>query len=271
MFPKLSKTARDEETTSNTDFEKLNALIQKLSQKRGAQKSTEMQSKLDDSSSLLRKERYLQIAFNGDADDVNRILPEIPANDRILIEAGTPFIKREGFDGIRRIAQLWRGKIVADLKTMDGAEEEVRLAANAGATAATVLGAAPIETINLFIKTCKDSGMDSMIDMIGVEEPLKVLLKLKMPPTVVVLHKGRDEETTRGKVIKYKHINKIRSKYDVLISAAGGVDLKEARSAIFNGASIVVVNIVSGASPWTGIRAEENVAEMAVQFLKTIE
>jgi len=30
----------------------------------------------------------------------------------------------------------------------------------------------------------------------------------------------------------------------VLISAAGGVDLKEARSAIFNGANIVVANIV---------------------------
>ena len=38
--------------------------------------------------------------------------------------------------------------------------------------------------------------MDSMIDMLGVEEPLKVLMKLKKPPTVVVIHKGRDEENT---------------------------------------------------------------------------
>jgi bifunctional enzyme Fae/Hps len=220
---------------------------------------------------LEHKIRYLQIAFNDDIFTVNRILPTIPRNERILIEAGTPFIKREGYGGIRRIAQLWNGAIVADLKTTDGAVEEVELAKNAGASAATVLGSAPVETINLFIKTCNDYGLDSMIDMIGVEEPLKVLLKLKQPPAVVILHKGRDEETTRGKVIKYKHINKIKSKYNVLISAAGGVDLREARSAIFNGANIVVVNIVAKEDPWTGISSDENTAEIAQQFLKTIE
>ncbi len=98
-----------------------------------------------------------------------------------------------------------------------------------------------------------------------------VLLKLKQPPNVVVLHKGRDEETTRGKVIKYKHINKIRSKYNVLISAAGGVDLREARSAIFNGANIVVANIVTSDDPWTGIPSHEDVEEIAKQFLSTIK
>jgi len=215
--------------------------------------------------------RYLQIAFNDDLDSVYHILPNIPENERIIIEAGTPFIKREGFDGIRKISEMWNGEIVADLKTMDGALEEVEMAKAAGATAATVLGAAPAETLNLFIAKCKELEMSSMIDMIGVEEPLKVLLKLKQPPNVVVLHKGRDEETTRGKVIKYKHINKVRSKYDVLISAAGGVDLREARSAIFNGANIVVANIVTSQDPWTGILSHEDIEEIARQFLSTIK
>jgi len=203
---------------------------------------------------LEHKKRYLQIAFNYDIDQVRRILSTIPFNDRILIEAGTPFIKREGLRGISIISSIWKGGIVADLKTLDGAVDEVNFVDNSGATAATVLGSAPIETLNLFIDTCEKNKLDSMIDMLGVDEPLKVLLKLKKPPTVVVLHKGRDEESTRGKVIKYKHINKIRSKYDVLISAAGGIDLREARSAIFNGADIVVANIVSPEDPWTGIR-----------------
>ncbi len=217
------------------------------------------------------KTRYLQLAFNKDLGEVNKILPTIPPNDRILIEAGTPFIKKEGFNGIRRIADIWNGKIVADLKTADGAVGEVELAHNTGASAATVLGSSTTETINLFIQECNKFGIYSIIDMIGVDEPLKILLGLRQPPMVVVLHKGRDEETVRGKVIKYKHINKIRSKYNVLISAAGGVDLKEARSAIFNGANIVVVNIVSKEDPWTGIRSDENVAEIAEKFLSTID
>jgi len=220
---------------------------------------------------LEHKKRYLQIAFNYDIDQVRRILSTIPFNDRILIEAGTPFIKREGLRGISIISSIWKGGIVADLKTLDGAVDEVNFVDNSGATAATVLGSAPIETLNLFIDTCEKNKLDSMIDMLGVDEPLKVLLKLKKPPTVVVLQKGRDEESTRGKVIKYKHINKIRSKYDVLISAAGGIDLREARSAIFNGADIVVANIVSPEDPWTGISAETDVKEIAEQFLKTIK
>jgi bifunctional enzyme Fae/Hps len=220
---------------------------------------------------LEHKKRYLQIAFNYDLYHLQRILPTIPFNDRILIEAGTPFIKREGLNGIRAIARIWKGNIVADLKTLDGAEDEVDFVNGAGATAATVLGSAPVETLNFFIKRCLELEMDSMIDMLGVEEPLKVLLRLKAPPTVVVLHKGRDEEGTRGKVIKYKHINKIRSKYDVLISAAGGIDLAQARSAIFNGAAIVIANIVSSEDPWVGISSEGDVKTIADQFLKTIE
>lgn len=220
---------------------------------------------------LDQKTRYLQIAFNGDIDRASRIISTIPFNERILIEAGTPFIKRFGTQGIQRLAGLWKGRIVADLKTMDGAAEEVELAFHAGAAAATVLGSAAPETINLFIHTCSRLGMDSIIDMLGVEEPMKVLRKLKQPPRVVVLHKGRDEETTRGKAIRYKEINRIKSKYNVMIAAAGGVDLKEARSAIFNGANIVVVNMVEKDDPWVGIGAGEDVAAVAEQFLRTIE
>lgn len=210
-------------------------------------------------------------AFNQDLKTVSDILPSIPLDERILIEAGTPYIKRYGERGIRHIAGLWSGRIVADIKTVDGAADEVLEVMESGGHAATVVGSASRETLNLFIELCRDLNIISIIDMIGVEEPLKVLLKLKKPPDVVELHKGRDEEKTRGKIIEYKHINKIRSKFDVLISAAGGVDLKEARSAVFNGANIVVVNIVRPGDPWTGISTEEEVSKIAVQFLRTIE
>lgn len=217
------------------------------------------------------KIRYLQIAFNYDVRLVNRILPNITASDRIFIEAGTPYIKREGLDGIRAIRSKWGGYIVADIKTVDGAIGEVKMVRQAGANAATVLGGSPTETLNLFIDQCEHLGMDAMIDMLGVKDPLKVLMKLRKPPAVIVLHRGRDEEGTRGKVIQYRHVNRVRSKFNVLISAAGGVDLKEARSAIFNGASIVVVNLVSPDDPWEGIRTNMDVPEMATQFLSTIE
>jgi bifunctional enzyme Fae/Hps len=217
------------------------------------------------------KVRYLQIAFNYDKNTAARILPSIAKSDRILIEAGTPFIKREGVSGIRTIRSLWRGHLVADLKTTDGALSEVDMVRSAGATAATVMGSSPVETLNFFVAHCAELKMASMIDMLGVADPLRVLMKLKRPPDVVVLHRGRDEEGTRGKMIQYRHVNRVRSKFGTLISAAGGVDLKEARSAIFNGANIVVVNLVRPGDPWGGISTDANVAQIARQFLDTIE
>jgi bifunctional enzyme Fae/Hps len=217
------------------------------------------------------KTRYLQIAFNYDARLVRSVLPAIAYSDRILIEAGTPYIKREGMDGIRLIRRHWRGHVVADIKTVDGAVSEVDMVHSAGASAVTVLGNSPTETLDLFIERCARLRMISMIDMLGVKDPLKVMMRLKDPPDVMVLHKGRDEEVTRGKLIQYRHVNRVRSKFDVLISAAGGVGIKEARSAIFNGANIVVANLVHPSDPWKGISTDSNVAAMAQEFLTTIE
>jgi len=220
---------------------------------------------------LDNKNRYLQIAFNFDTRMVGWLLPHIPHSDRILIEAGTPYIKREGMAGIRYIRRLWQGLIVADIKVVDGALDEVQMVRAAGANAVTVLGNAPQETINLFIDACINYGLISMIDMIGVEDPLKVIRRLRIPPDVIVLHLGRDEESTRGKLIQYRHVNRVRSKFPVLISAAGGVDIKQARSAIFNGANIVVANIIRPGGIWRGISAAADIGEMAQKFLDTIK
>lgn len=85
---------------------------------------------------------------------------QLPVSDRILIEAGTPFIKRYGADGIRQIVNYWSMKtipagvlpyIVADLKTMDRGDTEVLMAKDAGASAAIGLGLSLIETIHNFI------------------------------------------------------------------------------------------------------------------------
>jgi len=214
--------------------------------------------------------RYLQIAFNYDLRMVMQILPAIPQSDRILIEAGTPFIKLEGMNGVRTISRMWPGHVVADLKVTDGAIGEVDMAHQAGATAATVLGNAPTESLNLFIERCEHLNMLSMIDLLGVVEPLDVLRPLRKSPDVVVIHRGRDEEGTHGKMIRYRQVNRIRSKFDSLISAAGGVGLREARSAIFNGANIVVANIVHPDDGWTGIKTTDNITEITRKFLETI-
>ena len=200
---------------------------------------------------LSKKKRYLQIALNSTMNEAYEIIQNLPSSDRLLIEAGTPLIKEYGAEAIRSLYDWWGDKthpqnvfpyIVADLKTMDRGETEVRIAKNAGASAAICLGQAPIETINNFIESCQKNSLDSMVDMMNIDYPVKVLRQLRKTPDVVLLHRGVDEEKfNKDKPIPYIQINKVLSTYDVLISIAGGDTIREVQRAVFNGANIVVV------------------------------
>ncbi|MBI2474726.1 MAG: hypothetical protein HYV68_03415 [Candidatus Taylorbacteria bacterium] len=59
--------------------------------------SIHVRSKLDP------KKKYLQVALNGALEDARAIISTLPVNDRIIVEAGTPFIKRYGQYGISQI------------------------------------------------------------------------------------------------------------------------------------------------------------------------
>jgi len=154
--------------------------------------------------------------------------------------------------------------IVADLKCMDRGEREVKIAKEGGASAAVVLGHAPIETIDAFIEECEKVGLDSMVDMMNVDYPLEILRTLKKLPTVVILHRGVDEESFNPESeIPYYEIQRIKSNYDILVAVAGGDTIQEVQRAIFNGADIVVV--------WKSFyQSTDQTAKLAEEFLKEI-
>jgi bifunctional enzyme Fae/Hps len=222
---------------------------------------------------LSKKQSYLQIALNSTLDEAQMIISVLPPSNRIILEVGTPLIKQFGMNAISSVYD-WRRSytsgeiipyIVADIKTMDRAETEIAMVKQAGASAIIGLGQAPLETINLFIASCKKQGIDSMIDMMNVTEPVKILRQLKEPPDVVILHRGVDEETfNKNKPIPYLQINKILSSYDVMISVAGGDTIREVQRATFNGAKIVVV--------WKEFyKPTESTGSLAEEFLKQIK
>lgn len=221
---------------------------------------------------LNQRSKYLQIAFNRSLDEVKGMIAMLPASDKIIIEAGTPLIKRYGKKGITALKDWWEeklqkpGYIVADLKCMDRGAREVEAVAEAGASAATCLGLAPIETINEFIRECEKAGIDSMVDMMNVEFPFEILQKLKKLPTVVVLHRGVDEnERNREKQIQLDQIHRIKGTYGkVLISVAGGETTRDVVRTFFNDSDIAVI--------WRSFyEAPENTAKLAQDFLKLVK
>ena len=220
--------------------------------------------------SIERNRRYVQFAFNGTTRQVRNILPKIRYDPRILIEAGTPYIKQYGMDGVRLIRNLWRGLVVADLKVTDGAVKEIQFATRAGANAVTVMGSAPVETLDFFNEYCEKLGIYSMIDMLGVDNPLRKLLPLQHKPNFVVIHKGRDEETNVRSIIRYKDISKVRSKYDTFISVAGGLDAEGVRKAYFNGADVAILNIITSNDPNNGILESANFRTLVPAILSEV-
>jgi 3-keto-L-gulonate-6-phosphate decarboxylase len=57
-------------------------------------------------SKLNPKKKYLQVALNSTLAEAQKIINVLPVSDRIIVEAGTPLIKRYGADGIKKI-KLW--------------------------------------------------------------------------------------------------------------------------------------------------------------------
>jgi len=193
---------------------------------------------------LEKRKKYLQIALNGTLEEAKNIISQLPYSERILIEVGTPLIKEHGTEAISEIKQMLpdTAYIVADNKCADLGQREAEIMAKAGASAATCLGVAPIETIDAFIEECEKYGLDSMIDMMNVENALLVLKKLKQLPDVMILHRGVDEtEFSKEKQIPYYQIKQIKGSYDILVSVAGGDTIQEVQRALFNDADIVVV------------------------------
>lgn len=207
---------------------------------------------------------YLQVAIDiPDIDAVKSIIKQIPQSDHLLLEAGTPLIKRYGVDVVQSMREVRPNAfIVADLKTLDTGNLEVRMVADATADAVVVSGLAPVSTIEKAIKEAKKTGIYAVIDMLNVENPVEVLKKLSVKPDVVELHRAIDVEN------KAKHawgeipaIKKLSER--ILVAVAGGIRVETVKDALKAGADIIVVG--------RAITKAKDVRQMAEQFIEELK
>ncbi|MFY1642873.1 bifunctional 5,6,7,8-tetrahydromethanopterin hydro-lyase/3-hexulose-6-phosphate synthase, partial [Methanoculleus bourgensis] len=185
---------------------------------------------------------YLQVAMDlVDRNHMRRVLEELPQNDHLIIEAGTPLIKKFGLSIISEIREIRPNAfIVADLKTLDTGNLEARMTADAGADAVVVSGLAPISTIEKAITDTRKTGIYTVVDMLNVEDPAAVVEQLAVKPDVVELHRGIDVEDTDyawGDIPAIKKAGGER----LLVATAGGVRLPVVKDALHAGADILVV------------------------------
>ncbi len=179
----------------------------------------------------------LQLALDfTDLDEALRVAES--AQDYIdWIEAGTPLIKSCGIRVVRVLKAKFPGKkVVADMKIMDTGALEVKLAADAGADAITVMAASDLSTIQEAIAEGRRLGRAVVVDTIGTD-PVKIEEIEAMSPDYICPHVGIDQQR-RG--VRLEDVVR-KTKTKIPLAVGGGISAKTAAAFVKAGAKIIIV------------------------------
>ena len=157
------------------------------------------------------------------------------------IEAGTPLIKSEGLDAVRKLRAMFPGKtIVADMKTMDVGRVETEAAALAGATVMTVCGAAGEATIAQCVEAGRHFGIEVAVDLAGLADPAGLAKRAaELGVNRLDVHCAIDAQMSGADPLAL--LKKIRGLTGLTLAAAGGLNSETAAAAAAAGADVVVV------------------------------
>ena len=207
---------------------------------------------------------YLQVALDlVDMAKVASVLKGLPENDHLIIEAGTPLVKKFGLSVLSEIRKIRPNAfIIADLKILDTGNLEARMAADATADAVVISGLAPTSTMEKAIAEAKKVGIYSIIDMLNVANPAKVVANLKAKPDIVELHRAIDVEESAHAWGDIPAIKKAAGG-KLLVATAGGIRVNVVKDALKAGADILVVG--------RAITASKDVGHAADEFLEQLD
>ncbi len=170
-----------------------------------------------------------------------QIAKEATAGGVDWIETGTPLIKSEGMDSVRKLKNAFPDHtILADMKTVDTGAMEVEMAAKAGADIVILLGSADDATILDSVRASRKYGVKLMADLISTNEPVTRAQQLEnLGIDYINVHVGIDQQMVGKNPMDI--LKDIADKINVPIAIAGGMDAKTCAQAVKFGADIVIV------------------------------
>jgi 3-hexulose-6-phosphate synthase/6-phospho-3-hexuloisomerase len=182
------------------------------------------------------------------------------------IEAGTPLIKSEGMNGVRKLRKAFPNlTIVADMKTMDAGSVEVEMAARAGANVVLILGVSDDSSIREAVLAGKKYGTLIGADLINVSDPINRAVELeRMGIDIICSHVGLDQQVLGINPIEV--VTKVAEvcSPNVIIAAAGGLNSETCVQAYEAGARLIIIGGALYKSP-----SPEKTARNIIKALKT--
>jgi 3-hexulose-6-phosphate synthase/6-phospho-3-hexuloisomerase len=158
-----------------------------------------------------------------------------------VLEVGTPLLKAEGLDAVRKLRQAFpRIDIVCDGKTMDAGRLELETAAKAGATVGTVLGLASDSTIEECCEAGRNYGIKVLVDLLGCPDPAaRARFAASVGAWAVNVHCPIDEQVRGGDPLEA--LRAVRAAVSIPVTVAGGITARSAPAVVAAGADIVIV------------------------------
>lgn len=184
----------------------------------------------------------LQVAL--DFDELPRALAVAEAavaGGADYIEAGTPLIKSEGLNAVRRLREAIGDRVlIADMKTMDAGDIETSMAVKAGASVVTVCGTASRATIAECVAAGRRHGCQVAVDLMGVEDPLGLAEQAEaLGVDWLDVHCAIDAQMTGADPLAL--LAEIRQATNLTLAVAGGLTGQTAPRAAAAGADVVIV------------------------------
>jgi 3-hexulose-6-phosphate synthase/6-phospho-3-hexuloisomerase len=157
------------------------------------------------------------------------------------IEAGTPLIKSEGLDAVRKLREEFPAAIIiADMKTMDAGRIETEAAAKAGASVVTVSGTAALATIRECVEAGRHYGVQVAVDLLGVADPVAFAkAAAELGVAWLDVHCPIDAQMQGRDPLEV--LRQVRAVSTLTLAVAGGLNSETAATAAAAGADVVIV------------------------------
>jgi len=170
-----------------------------------------------------------------------KVAADAVAGGADYIEAGTPLIKSEGLDAVRKLRELFPDHtIVADMKTVDAGRVEAEAAAKAGANVMTVLGSAPEGTIRECVQAGRHYGIQVAVDLLGAADPMALAKRAaELGAAWLDVHCAIDQQMEGADPLAL--LRELRGQSNLTLAVAGGINSETAAAAVAAGANVIIV------------------------------
>lgn len=156
------------------------------------------------------------------------------------VEAGTPLIKSEGMNAVRRLKKSLHCPVIADMKTIDTGRAEVEMAAKSGADTVIILALSSDLTLKESIMAARKYGCKIMADLINTPDPVKRAKEVEeLGVDYLNVHVGIDEQMAGYNPIE--NLKEILREVNIPVAVAGGLDAERAALCSSLGADIIIV------------------------------